>query len=93
MREDAAASDFASNLLKLGDGALEVLPTGNISIPDTIGNIIDSRDGLLNTIYPDIGMKFNDISWLRERERKREREREGERERESYSRTTQRYCR
>ena len=65
--EDASASDIAINLLKLGDGAFELLPTGEISIPDTIGNIVDSRDALLSTIYPRIAMNFNELSWLKER--------------------------
>ena len=65
--ENGSESDFASNLLKLGDWAIELLPTGEISIQDTIGNIVDSRDALLSTIYPDIAMNFNDLSWLKER--------------------------
>ncbi|CAF3486417.1 unnamed protein product [Rotaria sp. Silwood1] len=68
LQGDAAAGQFAQQLLSLGDGKIAADPTtGLITIPNNFCNIVDSIETLKTCVFPDIRRCFNDHKWLCER--------------------------
>ncbi|CAF3348294.1 unnamed protein product [Rotaria sp. Silwood2] len=68
LQGDVAASQFAQQLLSLGDGKIVADPTtGLITIPNNFCNIVDSIETLKTSVFPDIRRCFNDHKWLCER--------------------------
>jgi len=68
LQSDAAASQFAEQLLNIGDGKIIVDPiSGLITIPSNFCNIVDSIETLKIKVFPNIRQCFNDHRWLCER--------------------------
>ncbi|GFQ64782.1 ATP-dependent DNA helicase [Trichonephila clavata] len=60
---DLSAGHFANKLLKIGYGKVpEDSSTGLIIMP--CGQIVNSPDGLLSKVYPNIRQNFKDQDWL-----------------------------
>ncbi|CAM4842651.1 unnamed protein product [Rotaria magnacalcarata] len=68
LQGDAAAGQYAQQLLSLGDGKIAADPTtGLITIPNNFCNIVDSIETFKTSVFPDIRRCFNDHKWLCER--------------------------
>jgi hypothetical protein len=68
LQGDVAASQFAEQLLNIGDGKITVDPiSGLITIPSNFCNIVDSIETLKIKVFPNIRQCFNDHKWLCER--------------------------
>ena len=60
--------EFADLLLRIGNGEINVdQPPDTIVIPPTIGNIVNTTQALIESIYGDLPFQHADINWLSER--------------------------
>ena len=64
---DPTAGEFATNLLKLGDGKIALDINGQISVTEEIGVIVNSSEDLMASVFPDIKHNFQNHQWLCER--------------------------
>lgn len=64
---DATASQFAKKLLNIGNGVYPVDKDGNIKIDQSIGTIANTKEQLIDFIFPDIENKYKEEAWLTER--------------------------
>lgn len=64
---DSSASHFAEQLLKIGNGVYPVDRDGNIKIEKTICKTAHSKEELIDFIFPEIGTRYTQETWLTER--------------------------
>ena len=64
---DTNAGQFSAQLLKVGNGAIPVLPSGEIAVPGDLAQIAASQEDIVRIIYPDVADNFVDPTWLKER--------------------------
>ena len=65
---DAAAGQFAEELLAIGDGKFPIdTPPDVVQLPDTMGTFVNSMEELVSRVYPDLLTNFRNLAWLSER--------------------------
>lgn len=64
---DATASQFAEKLLMIGNGVYPMDKDGNIKIDQSIGTVANSKEQLIDYIFPEIETKYKEEAWLTER--------------------------
>ncbi|PAA84583.1 hypothetical protein BOX15_Mlig017082g4 [Macrostomum lignano] len=64
---DETAHQFSINLLRIGDGQLEVSPEDGLSPIAAFGTIVSSVQELKAKVYLNLSHRFSDINWLSER--------------------------
>ncbi|CAM1299818.1 Uncharacterised protein r2_g976 [Pycnogonum litorale] len=62
---DVKASDFAKNLLNIGNGTLGNNVDGTINVPSHVA--MPSAEALQETVFPNLTYNFKSARWLRER--------------------------
>nr|XP_042904249.1 ATP-dependent DNA helicase PIF1-like [Parasteatoda tepidariorum] len=67
MLQDPSAETFSKQLLDIGDGKVTKDETGCIKLPEDFCTIIDSKDALINLIFPDLHTQYINHEWLAER--------------------------
>ena len=66
LNEDSDASEFANNLIMLGDGNINVNSIDN-SIKLPVGKMVSNSIELKNNVYPDFQVNYENKEWLSER--------------------------
>ena len=64
---DETAKDFATCLLRIGEGRLPVDPADGMSEIQAYGTMVQSVLELHTKVYPDLAHRFQDVDWLSER--------------------------
>ncbi|XP_063907386.1 ATP-dependent DNA helicase PIF1-like [Zophobas morio] len=68
LQQDETANVFAKQLLDIGNNKVAVdTSTGFITLPTDLCHITDSKEELIQRVFPDIAQKFNNHNWLGER--------------------------
>ncbi|XP_037911978.1 uncharacterized protein LOC119652109 [Hermetia illucens] len=68
LEQDDTANVFAKQLLDIGNNKVAVdTSTGFITLPTDFCHITDSKEELIQRIFPDIAQKLNNHNWLGER--------------------------
>ncbi|XP_054745836.1 uncharacterized protein LOC129250225 [Anastrepha obliqua] len=68
LQQDETASVFSKQLLDIGNNKVAVdTSTGFITLPTDFCQITDSKEELIQRVFPDIAQKFNNHHWLDER--------------------------
>ncbi|XP_037926227.1 uncharacterized protein LOC119661104 [Hermetia illucens] len=68
LQQDETANVFAKQLLDIGNNKVAVdTSTGFITLPTDFCHITDSKEELIQHVFPDIAQKFNNDNWLGER--------------------------
>jgi ATP-dependent exoDNAse (exonuclease V) alpha subunit len=67
MLQDPSAETFSKQLLEIGDGKVAVDTAGCIKLPSNFCTIVDSQGALIEQIFPDIQIRYNNHKWLSER--------------------------
>ena len=65
---DANAAEFASLLLRVGNGHIPVVEGRHtIFIPEDLGTVTDSPQTLIERVYPNLQHHYQDFEWLMQR--------------------------
>lgn len=68
LQRDASASTFSKQLLDLGNGRIPMDPiTKYIKFPSDFCRMTQSKEELINCVFPNIVQNFKNIQWLSER--------------------------
>ena len=68
LQHDETANVFAKQLLDIGNNKVAMdTSTGFITLPTDFCHITDSKEELIQRVFPDIAQKFNNQNWLGER--------------------------
>lgn len=68
LQQNEASKIYAENLLKIGDGLLEMNPiTKEIQFPENFCQYTNSIPDLISKVYPNIKMQYKNSEWLSER--------------------------
>ena len=62
------ANEFADLLLTIGNGTIEATDGRDmVTIPDSLGHVVESLEDLKSRVYPDLGTNGANSDWLSER--------------------------
>lgn len=67
MQNDPSALEFSKQLLQLGNGKLQIDAAGLIQLPTNFCTISQSKEQLINSVFPNILQHYKNHDWLRER--------------------------
>lgn len=68
LRNDRTAHEFSQQLLNIGNGRVPVdKANGLITLPDGFCNFTESKQDLIDSVFPDIVRNHKNHDWLRER--------------------------
>ncbi|XP_050053940.1 uncharacterized protein LOC126549283 [Aphis gossypii] len=66
--QDPSAETFSKQLLDIGDGKVTIDETGCVKLPTDFCTIINSKDALIEQIFPDVHIQYINHEWLAEKE-------------------------
>lgn len=68
LQNDPTAIEFSKQLLDIGNGKIPIdNQTGCITLPDTFCTIVDTKQQLIDNVYPNIRQNHKNHVWLNER--------------------------
>ena len=67
LRGDQDAGLFASLLLQIGNGQVPKWGDNLITVPESCGTLVETKEELIDKVYPNLGQHYKNVEWLRDR--------------------------
>ena len=67
LRGDQGASLFASLLLQICNGQVPKGGDNLITVPEGCGTLVETKEELIDKVYPNLEQHYKDVEWLRDR--------------------------
>lgn len=67
LQGDVLGELFAQQLLNIGNGSIAANIDGTITLPEDFCNLVDSKEELIQKVFPDIANNYLNMQWISER--------------------------
>lgn len=67
LQNDPSAAEFSRQLLRIGNGAMPFDDAGLITLPTNFCRFTESKDELIQNVFPNIAQQYKNHDWLSER--------------------------